>query len=395
MKSIILFIGLCFPIFIFPQKVSVMQKHSNGKEFNIDVYAAFQNKAPILKTSQFVEDIEFVPLEITDDCLLSNHLKTIVVTSKDIIVYDYEGCYRFDRSGKFLNKIGSRGQGPGEYIKAMSVTVDTLNQWVYFPDHHGNRIVKYDFSGKHLINLKGINVGSRIYIHKPMELLVEDDYYQFSKKGKRFCLGLYSEKEKRTLSKMSCDYQHDIPRMAMCDPIAYSFKGALYAKDFWCDTIYRVTNSFRLDAYAVIDRGKFQHRTTNDESLITGKHDSQERMILGINRMNETDRYIFMSSSQGFCIYDKQMKKTFAGDSKENKLCVEDDLYGSPGFRGDCFPSNMNGNEYYTFRHAHEFIENGKGKHSVTGQKYDTYLKMIEKLDEEDNPVVMIVKMKK
>ena len=116
MKRLLFILGIIMPIHTFAQKVSVMQKHSYGKEFNIDVYAAFQNKAPILKTSQFVDDIEFVPLEITDDCLLSNHLKTIVVTSKDIIVYDYEGCYRFDRSGKFLNKIGSRGQGPGEYM---------------------------------------------------------------------------------------------------------------------------------------------------------------------------------------------------------------------------------------------------------------------------------------
>lgn len=56
---------------------------------------------------------------------------------------------------------------------------------------------------------------------------------------------------------------------------------------------------------------------------------------------------------------------------------------------------SINGNEIYSYRFAHELIESEKGKHSINDSRYDTYLKMIEKLDEEDNPVIMIVKMKK
>ena len=70
-------------------------------------------------------------------------------------------------------------------------------------------------------------------------------------------------------------------------------------------------------------------------------------------------------------------------------------MYGSPGIRSDYFPNGVIGNELCTFRHAHEFIENGDGEHSITDARYDAYRKMVDSLDEEDNPVIMIVKIKR
>ena len=396
MKKNILFILLSLSIDMYGQKIPVMQKKATGKELRIDVYSAFQKKAPMLKASQFVEDIEFVPLETTDDCILDEFLKKIVVTKEYIFAYDYNVCYRFNREGKFLNKIGVKGNGPGEYVKAMSISIDTINKWVYMSDSDQNKMVKYDYSGRYLGDIKHKRSDAKsIYAYRSMEFLMENRFYLYAKKGERFCFNFYSEKDKKFISKMSCDYPYDIPGMVMCAPIAYNHKNNLYVKDFWCDTIYRVVDPYHLESVAVIDRGKFEDYKTDDRSLTTGKEDARHRMVLGINRMEETDRYLLMASHQGFAIHDKKSKMTYAGDSDENKLCVVDDLYGGPGFRGDHFPSSVQGNEYYTFRHAYEFIEKGKGKHGITDARYDAYRKMVEGLNSEDNPVIMIVKLKK
>ena len=138
---------------MYGQKIPVMQKKIVGNEHRIDVYTATQNKADVLNVSQIAEDIEFLPLETTDECLLGDNIMNIVATSKDIIIFDYEACYRFDRKGKFKNKIGVKGNGPGEYVKPMYVTVDTLNKWVYMGDYMVKRFVKYDFEGKHVVPL--------------------------------------------------------------------------------------------------------------------------------------------------------------------------------------------------------------------------------------------------
>ena len=246
MKNFV-FVSIVLLSFVFPAQslnVPVMQKSASGNEIHIDFYSAYKNRSPILLTSQIADDIEFIPLETTNECLISNFIRDIVVTQKDIIVFDYDGCYRFNRQGKYLNKIGVKGNGPGEYTRPMSIVVDTLNNWVYFSDFHSGRFVKYDYTGRYLADLKVENMGRNNTLYKPHEIIVEKTFYQFAKKGERFCMMYYSENQKKIISKMSCDYDKDIPGLAMCDPISYSHNGNMYLKDFWCDTIYRMVDPF-------------------------------------------------------------------------------------------------------------------------------------------------------
>ena len=98
---------------MYGQKIPVMQKKIVGNEHRIDVYTATQNKADVLNVSQIAEDIEFLPLETTDECLLGDGIRNLVVTQSDIIIFDGEEvCYRFGRNGKFKNRIGRKGNGP-------------------------------------------------------------------------------------------------------------------------------------------------------------------------------------------------------------------------------------------------------------------------------------------
>lgn len=392
MRNILFLLGICLSLSSSAQKIPTMQKETTGIEHHIDVYTALQNKQPSLTLSDFAEDIEFVPLETTDECLLGENLMNLVVTSQDIIVYDLGGCYRFNRQGKFLNRIGSQGNGPGEYIRALYITVDTLNRWVYMGDYNKKKFVKYDYTGKHLADLKTEGVGMNNFLYRPEFLLMENDHYLFEKKGKRFSLALYSEKEKKIISRMSCDYKADIPAMSICNPIAYHHQEHTYLKDFWCDTIYRMTDAFHLKPYIYIDKGKFIHRTEDDKALTGGRQTARDFLVLSVRDLGESDRYIFIGTDKGRMFYDKKEKKAFAGGTlKKPFISAKDDLYGSPGLIG----IDINGNEIYSHRFAHELIESKKGSHSIKDSRYDAYLKMIEKLDEEDNPVIMIVKMKK
>jgi hypothetical protein len=221
---------------------------------------------------------------------------------------------------------------------------------------------------------------------------MENNFYLYEKKGKRFSMALYSEKDKKIISRMSCDYKDNIPAMSICSPIAFQHKENTYLKDFWCDTIYRMTDAFHLQTYAYIDKGKFKHRTEDDKTLTGGKPTARDFLVLSVDNMAESDRYIYIATNKGRVFYDKKEKKTFAGGTlKKPFVSAKDDLYGSPGL----MDISINGNEIYSYRFAHELIESEKGKHSINDSRYDTYLKMIEKLDEEDNPVIMIVKMKK
>ena len=69
---------------------------------------------------------------MTDQSMLGE-IRRIQVTDHNIwIDHGREfNIYRFSRSGKFLNKIGSIGQGPGEYTTYSTFLVDEDKKEVY------------------------------------------------------------------------------------------------------------------------------------------------------------------------------------------------------------------------------------------------------------------------
>lgn len=71
--------------------------------------------------------INYVPLETSDSILLDGELIIKYMDSTNIIVESERELYRFDSNGKFLNKIGRHGQGPGEYIAPGRVSFDPVN----------------------------------------------------------------------------------------------------------------------------------------------------------------------------------------------------------------------------------------------------------------------------
>ena len=102
---------------------------------------------PSLLLSESAEKLEIVSLEMTDQSMLGE-IRRIQVTDHNIwIDHGREFyIYRFSRSGKFLNKIGSIGQGPGEYTNYSTFLVDEDKKEVYIIANT-NGVLAYDFEG--------------------------------------------------------------------------------------------------------------------------------------------------------------------------------------------------------------------------------------------------------
>ena len=85
---------------------------------------------------------------MTDQSMLGE-IRRIQVTDHNIwIDHGREFyIYRFSRTGKFLNRIGSIGQGPGEYVNYLTFLVDEDKKEVYiFSTNNG--VLVYDFEGR-------------------------------------------------------------------------------------------------------------------------------------------------------------------------------------------------------------------------------------------------------
>ena len=102
---------------------------------------------PSLLLSEAAEKLEIVPLEMTDESVLSDITEMQVTVHNIWIDHGREFyIYRFSRTGKFLNRIGSIGQGPGEYVNYLTFLVDEDKKEVYiFSTNNG--VLVYDFEG--------------------------------------------------------------------------------------------------------------------------------------------------------------------------------------------------------------------------------------------------------
>lgn len=91
-----------------------------------------------------IKDIEYIPLETKESCLLGNIHKIIYKNDKFYILDrdQNKGVCIFDKNGRFLSSISKQGEGPGEYIEIMDMDTDNEGN-VYIADNAKMDIIKY------------------------------------------------------------------------------------------------------------------------------------------------------------------------------------------------------------------------------------------------------------
>ncbi len=120
------------------------------KEASIEAYESN-------KLSEIVEDFELIPLETRDDCLVGR-ISTIKKRCGHYYIYSQSTSTLlvFNEKGKFVAKIGNKGQGPGEY--PLIEDFDADKEWVYILA--SEKILVYKTNGKFLREIPVVNVKS-------------------------------------------------------------------------------------------------------------------------------------------------------------------------------------------------------------------------------------------
>ena len=102
-----------------------------------------------LPLSEIAEEITAIELELTDESLINpDRIKRIIVAENDIIVAQMNSIFIFDKDGKFVRSIGSKGQGPGEYNNIRNLALDERNKRLFV--NSTRKIICYDLDGNFL-----------------------------------------------------------------------------------------------------------------------------------------------------------------------------------------------------------------------------------------------------
>ena len=163
MKYLFPFLCLCCVLSVSAQKPVV-----------INLAKAISESPKEIMLNELASDIRYVPLETTDDCLMNNEFYIMQYTGEDIIT---SGIFHFDKNGKFLNKIGSKGQGPEEYLQDLFAFGDWKNKLLYV--QNWTTLTCYGFDGTFVrsIPTPQLNMGAAGLFDENHILYSNDIYY--------------------------------------------------------------------------------------------------------------------------------------------------------------------------------------------------------------------------
>ena len=106
------------------------------------------NNSTAISVLDHVEYVEIIALETVVESLLRNVI-SVQFADDFIFVSDTDGSvFSFKRCGRFVARIGRRGQGPEDHLSSLAFFVDERNRHVVLIDVARRAFIKHDFYGR-------------------------------------------------------------------------------------------------------------------------------------------------------------------------------------------------------------------------------------------------------
>ena len=153
-------------------------------EHEIPVYSINVKQTPNAdEVNQFFgqAQIRLQPLETRDSMYFNGEEAVVHVADGQLFIHDVaqDIIFRFDKNGKFINRIARNGQGPEEYTFLSGITI--ANQTIYGLNR--NKIQCYDYEGNYLKTISLKHDSWQIAVRNDGTLFTATNYiqpYQFT-----------------------------------------------------------------------------------------------------------------------------------------------------------------------------------------------------------------------
>lgn len=285
-----------------------------------------------LNLSEIAEDVQFVKLETNKESLL-DEIRDIIILSDNIIIHDrLNNVLLFNSDGSFISRIGNVGKGPGEYVQAMDVSVDIMDNKIYILTGLNETLLSYDFDNNfYPTNIPAKSMASfyfhnnRFYGHKPSILFARNKEINEMNQlivADRLGIQLASYHPVSNIKKSYID--------AFIEEASFSGTkdGKLYYHIFRDNKIYYIDNdSFHLAYY--LDWGKYAF-PDNYKWNFQNYSKSRKMNKVCVTKVNFSDNIIFINFRK-----KGKLGKLICYDSKivnvncENGEGIMDDIDGA------------------------------------------------------------------
>ena len=371
MKYLFSFLCLCCVLSVSAQKPVV-----------INLAKAISESPKEIMLNELASDIRYVPLETTDDCLMNNEFYIMQYTGEDIIT---SGIFHFDKNGKFLNKIGSKGQGPEEYLQGLFAFGDWKNKLLYV--QNWTTLTCYGFDGTFVrsVPTPQLNMGAAGLFDENHILYSNDIYY--ADKANPIQLYMVDSQNGKTVSKWRGHLEENkkYGMILTSRDFMYNYDNSLFYKPAFENVIFKILSPKKRQLVYKFDcSGK-------DIDVSADEVDPKKRFqFLSVYWAKETAQYLFvnygMKNISRLGIYDKE-KKTFTN------VTIKDNLAG--GY--DIHPAWTSDDNHLLMVYYAGGLLQDKEKRYSTGllpERKKELDELLKNIKEDDNPVVILVTLK-
>ncbi|MCC7576451.1 MAG: 6-bladed beta-propeller [Methanomethylovorans sp.] len=380
--------------------LSISCKSKDNNLFKFDPRSLEENR---INLSEIADEINYIPLDNSIPLGVIYHNPKFINNSMFLFANGI-GILAFNEEGKVLRKIGSIGRGPGEYIYGYNYTVDETNGTIYVSDI-GNIIKVYSKNGKFLRSFSIKECGNRIdaieyfnfKIFASCAIQFEDAEYEWIVLD---TLGNLIKKKERRIPKFSSQ------RGGLEG--TYKFENKISYWNQFTDTIFSIQPDLSEKPSFIINPGDYRLPRSNVSLSL-----EQYSQYLKIEQIFETNRflvvkYFFSKEKNAFVLIIKENLKSFLTYLKPEESGVHMDYIG--GIVNDIdggsrfLPKSYyvrNGREYvfgliYPYQ-VKALVATSEFKKSTPRypEKKQELENLAARLKETDNPILMIVRLKK
>lgn len=219
---------------------------------HIDLTETIAGDAQKIPLNDWAKNIRFVPLETNDDILIK-YISMVYQRGDQFLVSHGDRVSLFDYEGKYLYDIGSKGQGPTNFISVNNVTLH--NDLIYIHETE-NRIKAYDWKGNFVKKMELPAKSNGLITMDGKEEMLTYVPNLSGDEPTRFYL-LKGEEVMDSIANPFIFPKATFSQMFFPEfqPTQGTLKGFL---ELHSDTLYKVNEKWETSPYMVINIGKYQ-----------------------------------------------------------------------------------------------------------------------------------------
>jgi hypothetical protein len=372
--------------------------------------------------SNFSDDVTYIKLKPPPTIIIKD-IRDVQISKGNIFIHEglSQKVIVFDKDGKFIKQIGRIGRGPNEYINLRSFCFDKNNEDLFFYTGNSGYVFKFKPNGELIEKLFRFPFADQMYFLNNIFIFsgfagptkgMPDGITQFATTDR---LGqkidsvpspIYSINNwRKKMLWFSGNYSSTI------------FNGILLLYGWGEDTLYHAIRSGKIESRYFLDFGKYNNPI--ETRYIAGSPDIQKKRNLYISAISppfETANNLwwkFALQKEAFLLrYDKIKQKAFTffyngekeidlarGRNSLNELGLVNDIDGGPDFFPDWSVYDDSTQLFVAAKEAFDLKkeltpEYFKNKEIKFRDKKDKLLELVNNLEEKDDYVLMVVKLK-